>query len=114
MNNIDLSKYYVVPKTSKHGKLSGLTKREGTVTHSKILSDTRKSSISTSLPRSSMIKYKRLKRYVGRPRVDTFHSENSLKYFEPNHWKDELPQDYIYKIQHDINCSYSMKLLGYL
>ena len=114
MNNIDLSKYYVVPKTHRHDKSSGLNKRGGTITYSNALSNTRKTNISMSLLKRSMIRYKMFKGYVDRHGVDTDVTEIESNRFEPNHWKDELPRNYLQKIQQDIKCMYSMKLLGYM
>jgi hypothetical protein len=54
------------------------------------------------------------KGYVDRHGVDTDVTEIESNRFEPNHWKDELPRNYLQKIQQDIKCMYSMKLLGYM
>ena len=42
-------------------------------------------------------------------------SKNILsKYFGPNSWKDELPKEYLNKINTESSCVTSMKIFGYL
>ena len=40
--------------------------------------------------------------------------DRDFETFSPNHWKYELPKDYLYAIQHQKNCTHAMKILKYI
>ena len=56
---------------------------------------------------------KKLMAYISRFKHQSSHDEN-FETFSPNHWKYELPKDYLYAIQHQTNCTHAMKILEYI
>ena len=56
---------------------------------------------------------KNLMAYIARFKHQGSHGGN-FKTFSPNHWKYELPKDYLYAIRHQKNCAHAMKILQYI
>ena len=112
-NAQDLSQYYTISNHTSYFKTRKTIHGNGTNSPEVKFRSTGYGEQKKILTMASDFLKKNLMAYIARFRHQGSHDEN-LKTFSPNHWKYELPKDYLYAIQHQKNCTHAMKILEYI
>ena len=51
---------------------------------------------------------------INEDNIKHYYGQDSLVTFKHDHWRNELPQEYLTDIEKQYNCIHSMKILGYI
>ena len=106
-NAQDLSQYYTIVNHTSYFKTRKAIRGNDTNSPEEKFRSTGYVEQRKILTTASEFLKKNLMAYIAR---FTPHGTNAehFKTFSPNHWQYELPKDYLYAIQHQINCTHAM------
>ena len=118
MNAIDIDQYYSIPNHHNHSlSLKIINPKERNLYVNALFKTGKLKSSSThniSNSNNSVLEQAILQAFISREITNKYYSQNRIRGFKHDHWKHELPKDYLYNIEHQSNCIQSMKILGYM